>query len=759
MALYEEIADTRPRIRRDVLYTQTPTGVLFHNAHGGFSLTTKNAYRFASLLVPHLDGEHSVADLCGGLGDQQRAMIAQLVAALYGRGFARDAGPAPEADAAPVTPEVAARFGAQLEYIDHYVNGAAERFARYRRTRVAVLGDNELAHWCALSLIRNGCATLGLLPGILADETGAPATEAAALAEAGCELTLHQLPADVDLVDWEALDGYDLVVVTGGARQTARLLAAGIPAGQRLLPAWTVGGRTVLGPLMTEGRPGCWTCAALRLGAGADPGDSAELWSRVAPLAPLESGDRQPSGPLAAMLGNLLGYEVFRLTTEALPAETDGQLIVQDLDSLDVASEPLLPHPRCPRCAALADPATARPEQHWPSAAELDAADQPRTQPADGAAEEAAAQHALAELDTRAVLVRPHAGLCTEFADDTWQQTPLKVGTVRLNLEPGRRREISAFDVHHVAGARLRALYRAAEVYADRVIPATDPHNRAATQDCARVDPARLATASGVLPTAVLPTAVLPTAVRAWRPTRSLLTGERLLVPAAALRPLGADNAGHTFETTSAGTGAGGTLAGATVRALRSALAYDALRRALRGTATPRTIPLDLLEADVELTFLARSAKNLGLELDLLRLGDGPAEPLPVVLARATEPGADRGSWAVGSGLSLREAVLEATRDLLGPVQLGRDLGTPGSGDPGDPLVQDLDPAVLVASADETAATPGALDERLDWARVLERLRQAGRDVLVAPAGAADLRTGQIEVVKVLLTHGTSGAH
>ncbi|WP_329585847.1 TOMM precursor leader peptide-binding protein [Kitasatospora sp. NBC_01250] len=752
MARYEEIADTRPRIRRDVLYTRTPTGVLFHNAHGGFSLTTKNAYRFASLLVPHLDGGHSVADLCSGLGDQQRAMITQLVAALYGRGFARDAGPAPEADAEAVSPEVAARFGAQLEYIDHYVGGAAERFARYRRTRVAVLGDNELARWCALSLIRNGCATLGLLPGVLADETGALAAETAALAEAGCELTLHQIADDKGPVDWDALDGYDLVVVTAGARQTARLLEAGIPPGRRLLPAWTIGDRAVLGPVMAEGRPGCWVCAALRLGAGADPADSAELWSRVAPLAPLSAGDRQPSGPLAAMLGNLLGYEVFRLTTEALPAETDGQLVVQHLDSLDVAAEPLLPHPRCPRCATLDEQAAGRPEGQWPSTGELDAADRPRTEPADGAAEEAAAQQALAELDARAVLVRAHAGLCTEFADDSWQQTPLKVGTVRLNLAPGARRKISAFDVHHVAGARLRALYRAAEVYADRVIPAADPHGRAATEDCARIEPAGLATASGVLRTGERP----------WRPARSLLTGERLLVPAAALRPLAADNAGHVFEATSAGTGAGGTLAGAITRALRSALAYDALRRALRGAATVRTLPLDLLEADVELTFLARSATNLGLELELLRLGGDPGEPLPVVLARATEPGAERGRWALGGALSLREAVLAAARDLLGLVQLGRDLGAPGSGDAGDPLVRDLDPAVLVAGADATGAGPGAPADRLDWAQVLERLREAGRDVLVAPAGAPDLRAGRIEVVKVLLTHGTdgtSGAH
>ena len=50
------------------------------------------------------------------------------------------------------------------------------------------------------------------------------------------------------------------------------------------------------------------------------------------------------------MLGNLVGYEVFRLRTGAPAPETRGKIIVQDLDSLDVVSEPLLPHPRCPHC-------------------------------------------------------------------------------------------------------------------------------------------------------------------------------------------------------------------------------------------------------------------------------------------------------------------------------------------------------------------------------------------------------------------------
>ncbi|MFD1271516.1 hypothetical protein ACFQ51_04585 [Streptomyces kaempferi] len=85
---------------------------------------------------------------------------------------------------------------------------------------------------------------------------------------------------------------------------------------------------------------------------GSDAADSAELWASVGPAAPLGAPAPDLTGPLAGMLGNLLAFEVFRLTTEALPAETRHQIVVQDLDSLDVLTEPLLPHPRCPYCAA-----------------------------------------------------------------------------------------------------------------------------------------------------------------------------------------------------------------------------------------------------------------------------------------------------------------------------------------------------------------------------------------------------------------------
>jgi ribosomal protein S12 methylthiotransferase accessory factor YcaO len=224
-----------------------------------------------------------------------------------------------------------------------------------------------------------------------------------------------------------------------------------------------------------------------------------------------------------------------------------------------------------------------------------------------------------------------------------------------------------------------------------------------------------------------------------------------MLVPVAALRTFGPHNRDRAFEATSAGTGAGGSLAEAAARGLRTALGYDALRRTLRGRLAPVAVPPELFQQDVQLTFLARSARNHGLELELLRLGDAE-EPLPVVLARAVDPGADRYRWALGSGLGLRDAALEAVRDLLGAVQLDRDPAAEDGADFGDPLIGELDPAVLLPVGEAEAA----LGADLDWAQVLERLRAGGRDVLLAPCGQADLRAGRVEVVKVLLTDGTS---
>ncbi|MGW5046664.1 TOMM precursor leader peptide-binding protein [Streptomyces griseoluteus] len=736
---HEEIARSRPRIRRDVLFTRTPDGVLFHNAHGGFNVVTQSAYRFAALIVPHLDGERRVEELCAGLGDKQRDMVVQLVRALYARGFARDAGPRPAGST--LSSQVTARFAQQLDYLDHYADDAHGRFARYRDTRVAVLGDDEMARWAALGLLRNGCATVALTvedaaEGALDHEphgTADPDAEVAGLTAAGCAPTLTRLAGGT--LGWADLDGWDTVLVTGASApaQLLRLLTEGVPDGRRLLGAWTFGERAVVGPVMTAGTPGCWSCAALRLGAGSDAADSADLWSGLGPAAPLGTPARVPAGPLAGMLGNLLSFEVFRLVTEALPAETRNQVIVQDLNSLDVLAEPLLPHPRCRFCA------TGEPKA--PDGAALRAPhadDEPVALPADGPADEAAAKGALAALELRDVLVREAAGVFGGYADDDWEQTPLKVSTVRLGVSPGRVREVSAIDVHHVAGARLAALFRGAEVYAEHVVPP-----RAAGTGY-RVAPTELAVSSGLQAPV--------DRIAAWSEATSLLDGRTVLVPMGAVRTLGGWNDQGLFERTSAGTGAAGTPRAALARALRSALAHDALRRTIRRTAPARLVDLNSLSGDAELLFLLRSAENLGVAVEVLDLTGAGATALPVALARCTDPESGAVRWAPGSGLRPREAVLEALRDLLGAEQMRRAGAEP---DLGDPLWADLEAAALVPEGEPVPVRA----EETTWAGVLDTLAATGRDAFAVPVAASDLAAGEIHAVRVLLTRGGPGAH
>ncbi|MFL6128789.1 MAG: TOMM precursor leader peptide-binding protein [Mycobacteriales bacterium] len=623
----------------------------------------------------------------------------------------------------PLPPPVADRFAAQLAYVDRHAGDAVPRFERFRRSRVAVIGRDEVARWCALSLLRNGTASLASQ----VDDAGLT-VEVAQLGAEGC-------PVEVARLDPAELPAYDVVVVTpepAGPREVLRLLGAGLPAGMTLLPAWTLGRKVVVGPSTVAGSAGCWACAALRLSSAGDGASAAGLWASVAlPAVPpgaappaVPPGAAPPAvppgralrGPLAAMVGNLLGYEVFRLRTGALPAETRRQVLVQDVASLEVTAQPVLPDPRCPFCAPLLPPAPT-----------VDRTAVARWRPAAEPAEDD--DRALAALAARSVLVQPDTGPFPRWADESWTQLPLKVGSVEVAVGPGSRRTISAVDLRHVAGARLRALRAAAAVYVEHVVPLC-----LVPEDERALDPGRLATASGT-----------GAAVSAWVAAGSLCTGDTVLVPAAAVRPFGPHNAAGAVTASSAGCGAGGSATVAVVRGLLSALSWVALDRAVRRVCEVGLVEPESLTADPELAFLVKSAANLGVELELLEL----ASPAPVLLARSVAGGPDAPRWVLGTDTEWRRAAVAALRDLLGQVQLAAE---DAAVDTGDPVLADLDPATLVSTGGRRAR----LHSRLSVAGLLDRVRDSGWDALAVPAAATDLQAGGLHVARVLVDLGTA---
>ena len=354
----------------------------------------------------------------------------------------------------------------------------------------------------------------------------------------------------------------------------------------------------------------------------------------------------------------------------------------------------------------------------------------------------------LDRLQSTAVLVQPRAGVFTAFEDEDWEQIPLKVGTVRFGLGHTRRRTLSAFDVHHVAGARIRALHTAATVYADHAIPLAGVlHGEAlelARAAWASIAPHQLGIHSGTAPD--------DGSIAHWAPVTRFGTDETTLVPAAALRPFGSYNRERLVLPTRAGIGAADTPGQAVARGLLSALGFAALVDAVRGAPATR-IALDALGGDPEAAFLAKSASNLGAEVELLELGDRGRDAAPVLLARARGGTDVSGEWALGCAPSWQEAAVDALRDLLGRIQLTRQFGTHGAArvDVGDPLLGDLDAEALPVG-DEAVAR---LDVRVPWARIVAQVRADGGDVLVAPIAAPDLAVGGIHVARVLLARET----
>lgn len=719
---YDTVAQTRPRVRHDVLFTRAEDGVVFHNATSGFRFSSATAYRLASLLVPHLNGRHQVADICARLPAGQRAMIGELVKALYARGFARDV---PEAEVDPTTilgPAVAAHFSSQVAYLDHYTDRAPQRFATFRNTSVAVLGSGPVATACATGLLRNGAATVSGSPAVLPRLT----PELAELNAAGCAATAVPLLDPGAEIGWSELAAAEIVIVAGGAdapRDTLRLLAAGIPPGQLLLPAWVAGGRILVGPIQGVGRTGCWCCVMLRLADNDETGGAGRVWQAAALPSGAAPAAAEPDGPLAAMIGNLLAYEVFRLTTGALPAETEGSVIVQHLAALDVLTEQLLPHPRCAFCRP------APPEPAWVTG-DLDDAPVETGPGADPGAE---AQETLARLEAHQPLLQPHLGVFRRYDDERWDQTPVKVGAVELTDGSGQRRTVTAFDVHHVAAARLRALRIAAVVNTSRIATVVP-----ASHDLPRVDATRLGLASGWA----------TAEPDAWATARSLFTREAVAVPTSVLEPFGAANRRHGAEPTNAGGGAGGDLTEAVRAGLASALAGQRLRQVVVGQETIHKVRPATVGVTPELLFLTRSAANLGTTVELLDLGGQRDTAVAVLLARSFDPGRGQWTYALTADPDWPTAAAAALRDVLGQAQL-RAQDPEVVPDTGDPVLVDFDAGTVPVHGEVDAAGAG-----YRWADVLQRLPDLGYDVLVAPVGGADLAAGGLVAVRVLLAAG-----
>lgn len=679
----------RPLLRRDVLYADTGQGVFIRHADDAFVMRGSSIYRWLSVLAPHLDGTLRVADLRSSLPEAQQQMLTSLVAVLLERGFARDSTPEELGEAVLDHP-----FARQIEFIRHYVDAPVRRFEQFRNATVLLVGTGLVTDATARTLNSNGLSTCSILE-------REPATPA-------------------------GLAGADLVVAIGdsiglaGVRQVARDAAeAGVP----LLPAVTVGARSFVGPLLeTDAGIGVDTMLA-RLGAGLDSDESADFFRR---LAGVEGAARaRPVPQHAAMLGSLLGFDVFRLLTGCLEPETRGATIVQNLETLDTVKEPVLGHPSDPRTVAL---------EEVPEAELLAGLD---VVPDQELEVESTVLHEQADgyLD----LLRHHTGVFRQFVDLEIDQSPLKVGRVEVGGLAGRdgsapaRRVITACHTRTPLQARFRALGQAALQYVDTWGPEL---SRSVTTD-SDVLPQALDLWSGTGAVAGRPSEAADSGGLPGVRATSLVSGRPTRVPLAAAYPFSAANEAGPVLRSTVGAGAGATPVEAATEAFFSAVTYRAVLSAVRGAVPVDSIELRGGEPGTLLRFLGDTCRTLGLEpvlLDVSLPGCGGT-----VLAYAEHAGDTM--VAMETGASTEQAAVAALVCLVGRVQTDGPTTTHVG-----PLA-DLDPRGLPVSG---TSHPPAGDPQ-SVASMIAALG-AGTDVLLVDTTLPDLAQGGLRTARVLLT-------
>ncbi|AEB45331.1 TOMM precursor leader peptide-binding protein [Micromonospora maris] len=686
----------RPKLRHDVVFLDAPAGAYLRGPDTAFLIKGRTAFRWLTSLSPYLTGEHTLAQLTATLDDGQRGTVLTLVRALIARGFAKDAGERTE-----LPQPLARRFAAQVEFVDHFADDPTGRFLRFHQARVALGGSGAPLLAAARGLLRNGCVTLDLYP---EDD---PGWYVEALRADLDELSADQIAAEVN-VHAAALTvaGADAVVYCTGPEGLSRLADLARTChrdGPLLVPVHWDEQRTVIGPTVATGQTPCWLCAQLRLTAAADPATSARFWRQLAVSVGAPAVLPEVTG---RMVGNAAAFELFRVLTGALPADTATGVLLLDTTTLESTRERVLPHPACPVCRHVEVPTPPAP---------ADSDDETTYQRAE-------------------VLVAPNAGVFTRFVDDPLEQAPLKTARLRL---PGRSgpREVTAFDVHTVMGARLAAYRTAIRDHAGRYADPSGTLITSAAELRERgADPVswtELDTAAGAPP---------DDPRRRWLPARVLGGADEVWVPAALALPTGGHDTEGWAEPTVAGAAVGATLDEVIDRGLADALAYHALISAMRGRSGPRLVGDEELIGDDDTAFVVKAAHRLGCRLTVVALP--AAAPAHAVLAVTELPGTDRRYWALAGGFDPVTTRLAAVRDAVGHVQVRHFERT--DADLGDPVLRDFEPATLLADLAPVGSTtdPADIPAETDRAAVLAALAQRSISALLVETTTRDIHAG-----------------
>ncbi len=637
----DAVDTAHPKLLLDSIFLPTESGVYFRSRQGHFTLDGKQNYEIMSEMVPHFLGKQTTSELCAGLAHEKQEPARKLIATLLEKRILIDH----VEGITDLSHSVLERFAPQIEFIEHFADSPVQRFAKFRHSRILLMGSGEPLRMLALSLARNG------LENILLD-TDAPPVEQdndfTALMEdyaaTGIALKVERTNlANESAKTSTALNAICYASDSADLRKMSSLNERACSNQAYFLPGYLLGGKSFVGPLVRSGGPSCWMCGLLRHSANIKPELEAFVWKHYALGLPWDNDGQPMSAPLLRILGNLMGFEMFRLFVGHIPIETDGAVLSIDIETLETGTSRLLPHPNCPHCSKD----NPEVDRVFLTNARMDTARENLD--------------VGPKLRMMAPLVDPLFGIVRRFDDDDLEQLPLFQSAVILARSPeGRESTIPGYSLQHNAAARLDALLSAARAYVASV-----PNRRriwASTHtqlSQAGSNPLRdlaLSNWLGGSPTSEASDAQ-------WMNARSLGAGTMHVVNASAVYPLTPLNSGY-FERADAGIGVGFTFRQACGEAILSLFAHEVLKRIATHEINPFEIPPDTLpDSNVNLRYLQNCFGHLNRSFRMLAFtheGSGS-----VVLAFSPDDANNPGRIAVGTAAFFQPAAVAALTDLI----------------------------------------------------------------------------------------------
>lgn len=645
-----ELTQVRPKLKQDSVFLQTDEGVFLRSDETTFVLKGKAVYRWISALSPYMTGEYTLEQLCEGLETGQRDTVIRLVNTLLQRGVLKNHLP----EAPGILPEeVCKQFSPQIESIEHYADYPLKSFKTFRESRVLLVGSGEAFMALATSLMRNGLKELFLAPTDKSETyLKELELEASDLRQHGVEIFTSMI--DLELQDTSVrLDGYDIITYCsdiGSLKDVFHLNQRCISEGVAFLPAIVFDGHAMIGPFVKPFNGPCWLCLQMRFSVNSDADSSVGLWRELTLDNILLSKEVILFTSSAKRLGNGLGFELFKLLAGHLPSETEGGVIIQDIETLESRRGTLIQHPLCPSCSHFdLDVGVHRLLEFVAEKRDHDLITEDLFHKSDRL------------LDSK-------LGVFSQFVDDTISQVPLKVSKLWMNLltSSASKVEITAYSTDNLLEARREALMEAIVRYTN---DQPDMRGMAFASLDEMLGKGKLAISAQELSTrSGIPSSKRDVRIK-WLPAFSLSKQQVCYVPAAAVYSHSSLNHMRTFEKTLAGAAASLTFRETLVAGIISVLGYECLRVILQENGlVVTTLNLEMLKAtNPDLAFLIKSASRFGESPVVLEVVH--EAPFHVMLALTGADKADR-IYTIGLGTSGPEAAYRALLKLVGANQL-----------------------------------------------------------------------------------------